>query len=211
MYNARGILFILFMLVMLINEATMHDTRSQLKLFVHHRYSGLYSTPCFTLCLIVRIAVVRAFYLVFFFPFVLAVVKSSRAVVVLLGIVSVVHATLLYASHAAASQRLATLFCHAYFAFSLICSGYLLNLQSIPRICGQLSVLRWGYGPALRERLSDNPFTCDGAGNTSYCYRGNDYLSAQGLMSDTISHAWLTLCTMMAALLAIMVAALALR
>lgn len=197
MYNIRGILFLLFSLVLITNEATMGSVSGQLRLFFHQRNSGLYGTVCFVFCLTIQVVMVRALYVLLLVPFVLTVVQATKGVIALVGVVSVVHALLLYTLYALVpSRRFAGWAAHAYFGFSLMCSGFLLNLRTMPSFFGCASVVRWGYGPALKERLTGKEFSCDGAGNTSYCYTGEEYLAIEGFMHDSFGFSVFALCVM---------------
>lgn len=212
MYNIRGILFLLFSLVLIANEATVGSISSQLRLFFHQRNSGLYGTVCFVFCLTVQVAMVRAVYLILLVPFVLKVVQASKGVVALVGTISVTHALLLYALYALVpSRRFATWAAHAYFGFNLICSGFLLNLRTMPSFFGGASVVRWGYGPALKERLVGREFSCDGTDNTSYCYTGEEYLAIEGFTHDSFQFSVFALCMMGGICLAALALALAVR
>ncbi|KEG14418.1 ABC transporter [Trypanosoma grayi] len=186
MYNIRGIQFVLFLLTMIANVTATSDMDRQLHLFFHQRNSGLYNTLCFMVVFVLQTIIIRAVYLVMFVPVVLFIVKMKAPFLLLVGALSVTDAFLHVTVHTLVPyKRGATLALRLYLGYCILFSGFLLNLNSMPGTVGKLSVLRWGYGAALAQSLRNKPFSCDGAGNTSYCYSGNTYLKLEGFSNES--------------------------
>ncbi|ESS67042.1 ABC transporter [Trypanosoma cruzi Dm28c] len=186
MYNIRGIQFVLFLLTMLTNTTTMGDVDHQLRLFFHQRNNGLYGTACFMIAFVFRTVLVRVVYLTLFVPVVIYVLKMSSTFLLLVGALSVTQALLIVTVHAfVPHNRWAVIILWLYLGYCVIFCGFLLNLRAMPLLVGKVSILRWSYGAALAQSLQDMPFSCDGAGNTSYCYSGNTYLDIEGFLGES--------------------------
>lgn len=201
MFNIRGMMFTAFTLVLFTNLVTMDGTPDLLRLAVYHRKEGLYGTGSFLFSLLVRLLLVRLVYLVLFLPFIFLVLKSSYSFAVLVCLVSITHALAQCAIALLPSKQWIDYASQIYFGYSIIFSGFLLNLRSLPHFLGALSFLRWGYGAALNSQLRDKIFQCDGIGNTSYCYTGNDYLAFEGLTDDSVANSTIVLSVMSGVLL----------
>ncbi|KAK7200020.1 ABC transporter-like protein [Novymonas esmeraldas] len=194
MQNIRGLIFMAFVLAILANLASDESVRDQLHVALGHRKRRLYGSLSFTVCLGLRIVLTRAVYVALFVPFVLCVVRSSYALAVLVGLVSCTHAALQYLiALVATSRRCVAWVSYAYFGYSIVFSGFLLNLRTLPPALGLLSVVRWGYGAVLHTWLHGKSFECDGASNTSYCYTGDDYLAVEGLQNESVAFSVLVL------------------
>ncbi|KAG5490459.1 hypothetical protein JKF63_00579 [Porcisia hertigi] len=193
MYNIRGLVFVAFVLVFLSNLATIESAREQLHVAISHRKRELYGPLSFIVCLGVRVVLIRTIYLVLFLPFALFVLRSSYSLALLVGLVSCTHAVFQYLVVLLPSQRWVTWVSYAYFGYSIIFSGFLLNLRTLPPLLGVLSFVRWGYGAVIHTWLHGKTFQCDGAGNTSYCYTGDDYLAVEGLENDSVASSALIL------------------
>lgn len=212
MYNIRGMIFLLFVLTLVVNQVTEVDAYEQLLLFVHQRNTGLLNTASYVLCLAVRVIFVRAVYVALFLPVIIVALQASPKMAILAGAISATHALLLFTGSAVIpSRRISSLTLQLYFGYCLICSGFLLNLRSMPALFGYMSLMRWGYGPALHEQLRKKPFSCDGTSNTSYCYTGDDYLEISGLDRESFWFSILLLSSVSALLLGVLTASLAVK
>ncbi|RNC42749.1 ABC transporter [Trypanosoma cruzi] len=110
----------------------------------------------------------------------------SSTFLLLVGALSVTQALLIVTVHAfVPHNRWAVIILWLYLGYCVIFCGFLLNLKAMPLIVGKMSILRWSYGAALAQSLQDMPFSCDGAGNTSYCYSGNTYLDIEGFLGES--------------------------
>ncbi|KAH9598900.1 ABC-2 type transporter [Trypanosoma melophagium] len=197
MYNIRGIQFVLFLLTITANIVVMDDIDRQLRLFFYQRNSGLYKTYCFMFVFVLRTIFLRVICLALFVPVVLFVVKVKAPFLLLVGALSITHAFLLVAVHVIIPyEHLAANMHRLYVTYCIIFSGFLLNLKSMPQFVGMISILRWVYGAALAQSLENMPFSCDGAGNTSYCYSGNAYLELEGFQNESTKNSLVVLGTM---------------
>lgn len=193
MFNIRGLIFIAFVLVLFTNLVAIDSARDQLRVAFGHRRRRLYGAVSFMTCLTIRALLVRAAYLALLLPFFVFVMRSSYALALLIGLVSCTHAALQYVIALLPSRRWAVCVSYLCFGYNIVFSGFLLNLRTIPSWIGVLSFLRWGYGAVLHTWLHGKKFQCDGAGNTSYCYTGDDYLAVEGLQDDSVGGAALFL------------------
>ncbi|CAM39956.1 ABC transporter-like protein [Leishmania braziliensis MHOM/BR/75/M2904] len=211
MYNIRGLIFIAFVLVLLSNLAAIESMRGQLRVALDHRKRKLYGSLSFIVCLGVRIVVIRTVYLALFLPFVLFVLRSSYSLAILVGLVSCTHAAFQYLVALLPSRRWVIWVSYAYFGYSIIFSGFLLNLRTLPPLLGVLSFLRWGYGAVIYAWLHGKAFQCDGAGNTSYCYTGDDYLAMEGLQDESVMSSALILALLGASMMTLLLVLWSLR
>ncbi|RNF02504.1 putative ABC transporter [Trypanosoma conorhini] len=212
MYNIRGIQFVLFLLTMLANTTTMGDVNHQLRLFFIQRENGLYGTACFMIVFVLRTVFVRVLYLALFIPVVRYMLRMSYTFFLLLGALSVTQVLLHFTVHALVPRnRWALLLLRLYLGYSVIFCGFLLNLTTMPSVVGKTSILRWSYGAALAQRLRDMPFSCDGAGNTSYCYSGNAYLELEGFSDESTERSLVVFAVMCGVLILLAGIALACR
>ncbi|KAG5473757.1 hypothetical protein LSCM1_04387 [Leishmania martiniquensis] len=193
MYNIRGLIFMAFVLVLLSNLTAIESMRDQLHVALGHRKRELYGSLSFIVCLSVRVVLIRTVYLALFLPFVLFVMRSSYSLAILVGLVSCAHAAFQYLVALLPSRRWVMWVSYAYFGYSIIFSGFLLNLRTLPPPLGVLSFLRWGYGAVIYTWLHGKTFQCDGAGNTSYCYTGDGYLEVEGLQNESVASSALIL------------------
>ncbi|RNF04046.1 putative ABC transporter [Trypanosoma rangeli] len=212
MYNIRGMQFVLFLLTMLANTTTMGDVDHQLRLFFLQRDNGLYGTACFMIVFLLRTVFVRVVYLAFFIPVVIYVLKMSYTFFLLVGALSVTQVLLHVTVHALVPRnRLALIVLRLYLGYNAIFCGFLLNLTTMPSMVGKMSILRWSYGAALAQSLRDMPFSCDGSGNTSYCYSGNTYLALEGFSDESTERSLVVFSVMCGMLIILMGIALACR
>ncbi|CAC9507923.1 ABC transporter-like protein [Leishmania donovani] len=211
MYNIRGLIFIAFVLVLFSNLAAIESMRDQLRVALGHRKRKLYGSLSFIVCLCVRIVLIRSVYLALFLPFVLFVLRSSYSLAILVGLVTCTHAAFQYLVTLLPSRRWVTWVSYAYFGYSIIFSGFLLNLRTLPPLLGVLSILRWGYGAVIYTWLHGKSFQCDGAGNTSYCYTGDDYLAVEGLENESVASSALILAVLGASMMGLLLVLWSLR
>ncbi|KAG5498974.1 hypothetical protein GH5_03667 [Leishmania sp. Ghana 2012 LV757] len=193
MYNIRGLIFMAFVLALLSNLTAIESMRDQLRVALGHRKRALYGSLSFIVCLSVRVVLIRTVYLALFLPFALFVMRSSYSLAIMVVLVSCTHAAFQYLVALLPSRRSVTWVSYAYFGYSIIFSGFLLNLRTLPPLFGFLSFLRWGYGAVIYTWLHGKAFQCDGAGNTSYCYTGDDYLAVEGLQAESVASSALIL------------------
>ncbi|ORC90162.1 ABC transporter [Trypanosoma theileri] len=212
MYNIRGIQFVLFLLTIIANIVVMDDVDRQLRLFFYQRNSGLYNTFCFMFVFVIRTIFLRVICLALFVPVVLFVLKMKALFLLLVGALSITHMFLHVAVHVVIPEKqLAANILRVYMTYCIIFSGFLLNLKSMPPFVGMISLLRWVYGAALAQSLRNMPFSCDGAGNTSYCYSGDAYLELEGFQNESTKQSLVVLGTMCGILILLVGVALACR
>jgi ABC-type multidrug transport system ATPase subunit len=190
MFNIRGLIFMAFTLVLFTNLVTMEYAGDRLRTAVLHCKRQLYGVTGFIVCLSLRVMLIHCVYLVLLIPFVIFVLQSSYALVLLVWCVGCSNAAFHYVAAALFSSRRWTMrVWYTAFGYNIFFSGFLLNLHTVPPLFSGLSFLRWGYGAVLHTWLHGNKFQCDGANNTSYCYTGDDYLKAQGFAHDSVEGA----------------------
>jgi hypothetical protein len=226
MFNVRGIVFFVFMVSLLLNDMFVDSYARDVVRFVHLRESGVASTPLYLLVLICCLVVSRFLYLATMSGFVYVVMREQTTgnfdFVVLLGVTSFAHATIVYlVTLVLRRPRYATALLVVFDAYMMMFSGFLINITTTPaKSLAPLSLLRWGYGGTLATYLRGRNYTCDGTAvvvanatareitvTRSYCYTGEEYLQLVGFQDDTTSAAT----TMMLVIAAVALVLAALR
>ena len=186
MQNIRGIIFFLFSVIVQGNGELIHLYVEEVQTFVLHRDGGFYGSVMNSLVLALRLLTSRCVYLATFAVFVYAMLGNRSELVSLIAATSIAHAAVVYfIALCAPSKRLASYICHLVLAYSVIFSGFLINIASVPVAISKLSVIYYGYSAAVSHMLRDKPYSCDSTNATaSYCYTGNAYIALEGFEDD---------------------------
>lgn len=192
MMNSRGLIFLLFFVTLQINVGFVQTYCAEIELFRYQRDSGFYSTLVFLATLLVRMITARIVYLATIVPFIVYLMQTSRNLITLVGLLSVSHAAIVYLKASLFQDaRISQIFVLLYVGYSVVFSGFLVNLASVPQTIGYLSLMRSAYAAALVDELQGKPYSCDAGNSTnfvnasSYCYTGNHYLELQGFQDDS--------------------------
>lgn len=195
MMNVRGITFILFFVTLQLNVGHADMYTAELQLYRFQRDSGFYSMPVYVLVLLMRIIATRVLFLATIAPFVVFLMKASRSLMTLLGLLSVSHALVVFSEAALiGNSRVVQVLSLLYVGYCAIFSGFLINLTSLPSAFGDVSLLRTGYAAAVAEELRGKSYVCDGGNSSqwtnhsSYCYYGNQYLRSEGFEHDNVDN-----------------------
>ena len=190
MQNKRGIVFFLFLVLMEFNALFIPTYIEETECYVEQRNSGTASAVGQTFMVVLKLAFARVFILSVVAGFIFYSDQGLGWTFVLFwGVTSFMHALITYAfSVTFMRSRPAMLASFCFTLYSVLFSGFLINLTTVHQIPGYVSAIRWGYGAVIHEYLHGKPFDCDaarGSNQTSYCYTGDQYLELEGLLNDS--------------------------
>jgi energy-coupling factor transporter ATP-binding protein EcfA2 len=212
MQNKRGIIFFLLSCVTHVNSIFIEAEVFEYRSFVHLRNNQYFSVPEYFAATIARVAIPRIIFSVIGALFSSFIFAFALPLAVLLGLVSFTHhVLLLLLTFWWPSPKLLTKISLVYYAYSVMFSGFLICLSSVPGFLSDISVLRRAYGGALAHELRDRPYSCDAQVvpnitlAMSYCYTGNQYLQMEGFDGDS----WGRSCAVLGVALSILLALVA--
>lgn len=191
MQNKRGIIFSLLSCAMHVNIVFIDSEISEYHSFIHMRNNRYFGVLQYFAVTVVRLLIPRVLFSVIGVAFTAFIFSSAVPLSTLLGLTSFAHASfiLLLAYWWPVSNDL-TLGNLLYYAYCVLCSGFLICLRSFPKLFSSTSMLRHGYGGAVAYELRGNPYSCDATVtqnitlDASYCYTGSQYLELEGFEDD---------------------------
>ena len=192
MQNKRGIIFFLLSCVTHVNSIFVEAEVAEYRSFVHLRNNQYFTVPEYFAATILRVAIPRVIFSAIGAAFASFIFSFALPLAVLLGLVSFTHHVLiLLLTFWWPNHKVITRISLVYYAYSVMFSGFLICLSSVPGFLGDISVLRRAYAGAVAHELRDRPYSCDAqiAPNVtlamSYCYTGNQYLQMEGFDGDS--------------------------
>ncbi|KEG11461.1 putative ABC transporter [Trypanosoma grayi] len=186
MQNKRGVVFFLLSSAMQANIVLIDAEVREFFSAVHLRNNNYFDAMQYFTATVLRLVLPRVVFAVVAVACTLFLLTSPLALVVIMGLMSLAHASLMLLLVYWHPIEQDLWFVHSlYYGYCIILSGFLICLPTVPRVFPALSVLRYGYGGVVASELRDNPYSCDANASTSYCYTGNQYLAMEGFTHDS--------------------------
>lgn len=214
--NTCGVLFLLLSCSVQINSIFFKSELRDWRTFTSFRNNLYFSVTPYYVATIVRLLAPRLCFALVGSICGAVIFAQTTAVSLsaMMSLLSFTHACLgLFAVYWFPRLELLTWANHIYYAYCVMCSGYLISLSHVPLFFQVVSLLRIAYGGMLSEEISKLLWCKSTAGYdaatsdsqvSSDCFLGKSYLLVMGLENDSFGKSVLGLSLFSLAMMAVL-------